>query len=490
MDALTGSIAHQADTCAADIQAALVCHTDFPHLTSACSALESLRSSVVQLRGSVRDGSNTSSALTTVMTESLQAGAAQAALLFKQVSRLDADNARDTNERFWTVLSVFVGAHVKLFSCYTDILSLPTENDQNERLNSMASQEVIQQAAHAVRLAADAPDIFTSELSHAPLAYRAREADAEETPPPYRAGASLPSQSAATVTVRSASPQESHTLASASASGGGSTARSRAWAKLTSPIKAIRGHMGSGGSGAALPFVEELCAAASDGQAKHVEALLAQGAPVDGVSSGYDTALVHAAAINDVSMATILLAFGADPNARDVTGRPILVQAIENQNGALIRFLLDSGADANCKDMTGASALSLACERHAPTSDVVPLLLRRGARVDSTTVVGVTVLADALVRHRVDLARLLLEHGADPRGATEVTGQPALITVVQSKKIVLEDKLDLLQRMLERGAVVDVQDFVTGETAVEVARRVECSKVVKLLESYRNGSAS
>ncbi|KAJ4153778.1 hypothetical protein LMH87_010251 [Akanthomyces muscarius] len=569
MDALATNIARLADSCAADIRAAVVAETNggqnLPHLTSACSALEALQRSAVQLRGSLA-AATVSEALRMSVMQSLGACHTHAALLFKQVARLDADNAIKTREDFWTVLGAFVGAHVKLFACYADLLA--TTDGQDERLNAAASQEVVHQAAHAVRLAINAPDIFADEPSHAAsLPYSVRDVEA---PPPYE---SNPAPPPASGILRRASHD--------SEAAGSSSARSRAWAKIASPVKAIRGHMGAG---VVLPFVDELCAAAAGGQAKQVEALVAQGACVDGISSHNDTALglaaahnhidvartllqagaqatfhsphrmppvfvaaaaghrdlallllergasvtakdmrgqpfliqlvdegdhaamqfllqhgananakditgrtpiVHAVATNDVSMATILLAFGADPNARDLAGRPLLVQAVQNQNGALVRFLLDSGADSNSRDMTGASVLAVACQKHVKTSETVQLLLRRGARPDSTTVTGVTVLADALGRHRVDLARVLLEHGADA-GATEVTGQPLVITVVRSRKVVLEDKMELLGMMLKRGASVQARDFVTRETAVEVARKVECKKVVKLLESYEN----
>lgn len=126
MDALASNIVQLADSCAGDIQATLASQTTSqePQLTSACSALETLQRSVVQLRASIRDAPTKSTTVAAAITESLQSCATTAGTLFKQVSRLDADNVHRTSERFWTVMSVFVGAHVKLFNTYTDILSL------------------------------------------------------------------------------------------------------------------------------------------------------------------------------------------------------------------------------------------------------------------------------------------------------------------------------------------------------------------------------
>ncbi len=126
MDALAANIARLADSCAGDIRVALVaqanCGHTVPHLTSACSALDALQRSAVQLRASL--AATSSETLMKSMAQSLEACSTRATSLFKQVARLDSESVLRTRERFWTVLGVFVGAHVKLFSCYVDILCL------------------------------------------------------------------------------------------------------------------------------------------------------------------------------------------------------------------------------------------------------------------------------------------------------------------------------------------------------------------------------
>lgn len=135
IESLVSSIARLADSSAGDMQALLVSHADGnppPQMASAFSALEALQTSFVQLRASVRDAETRatatsealSNALRTAVTEALEACHGQAAALFKQLMRLSIDNMDHTNERFWTVLNVFVGAHVKLFTCYAGIIQL------------------------------------------------------------------------------------------------------------------------------------------------------------------------------------------------------------------------------------------------------------------------------------------------------------------------------------------------------------------------------
>lgn len=128
MDALATDIARLADSCAGDIRAVLIAEENrtqnLPHLASAYSALAALQRGAVQLRDSLAAAVTVSDALRWSVMQSLQACHTHAALLLKQVARLDAENAARTREGFWTVLGAFVGAHVKLFACYVDLISL------------------------------------------------------------------------------------------------------------------------------------------------------------------------------------------------------------------------------------------------------------------------------------------------------------------------------------------------------------------------------
>eukprot|EP01059_Diplonema_ambulator_P014845 TRINITY_DN25869_c0_g1_i4.p1 TRINITY_DN25869_c0_g1~~TRINITY_DN25869_c0_g1_i4.p1 ORF type:complete len:294 (+),score=26.26 TRINITY_DN25869_c0_g1_i4:122-883(+) len=72
--------------------------------------------------------------------------------------------------------------------------------------------------------------------------------------------------------------------------------------------------------------------------------------------------------------------------------------------------LLDSGADINRIDMSGQSPLF-----YATNPNVVELLLSRGADVHNMDATGRTPLHDAVAMAREDIARLLIEHGADVR---------------------------------------------------------------------------
>ncbi|GLT52544.1 hypothetical protein SLA2020_258790 [Shorea laevis] len=94
-------------------------------------------------------------------------------------------------------------------------------------------------------------------------------------------------------------------------------------------------------------------------------------------------------------------------------GRGVRLMYLANE-GDLdgIRELLDSGIDVNFRDIDNRTALHVAaCQG---LTDVVSLLLGRGAFVDSKDRWGSTPLADAIYYKNQDVIKLLEKHGAKP----------------------------------------------------------------------------
>jgi len=125
--------------------------------------------------------------------------------------------------------------------------------------------------------------------------------------------------------------------------------------------------------------------------------------------------LIAADEAGSVSRVNLLLALGADPNARAKEGHAVtpLQHAAWAGHVEVARVLLDHGADVNAVDECGKTALHWAAE--CGHTDVVKLLLDRGADVtvkdrdDLSTPMARAAEAD----HR-EVVILLLEHGADP----------------------------------------------------------------------------
>jgi uncharacterized protein len=163
---------------------------------------------------------------------------------------------------------------------------------------------------------------------------------------------------------------------------------------------------------------------------------------VQDFASGWLTPLMLAAREGDVTLSRSLLDAGADLNAVAGDGKTALALAIFNGNYDAASFLVDRTADVNQADAQRFTPLFWAVDRRnmetAPnfpwmvTADPMPLirkLLDAGAnpnalvnntprarmREGSPRIVFVTALMRAAFAADLELVRLLLEHGADPR---------------------------------------------------------------------------
>ena len=155
--------------------------------------------------------------------------------------------------------------------------------------------------------------------------------------------------------------------------------------------------------------------------------LLARGADVNSADGAGITPLVAATNVNDVEVAKLLLAHGANPS-RTSTAEGVstpLTGAARNGNVELVRLLLASkpdvnaiGADTGPKVKNGfiqfgrITALHMGAVSGSP--EVVKLLLDAGATVDPLDVRGMTPLMFAIATDRPNprIIRMLLQAGA------------------------------------------------------------------------------
>jgi ankyrin repeat protein len=131
------------------------------------------------------------------------------------------------------------------------------------------------------------------------------------------------------------------------------------------------------------------------------------------VLHGSGSDLIDAVRRDDTRTIRTLLQAKTDPNTRDELQVPVLMHAAALSSVASVRRLLDAGADVNGATRAGATALMWA------TGDVskVQLLLDRGALVNARMQDGTTALVTAARRGKLDVMRLLLTRGADPKAS-------------------------------------------------------------------------
>jgi ankyrin repeat protein len=121
-------------------------------------------------------------------------------------------------------------------------------------------------------------------------------------------------------------------------------------------------------------------------------------------------AMLKAIHVPDVGAVKTLLLQGVGPNATDNYGVPLLHFAVRNNNVKITELLLDHGADPNQVSPAGFTPLMSAAEKSIA---VLPLLIRRGARLDLRDPHGNTAL-DWAKKYgkpaiRAEATRLLLE---------------------------------------------------------------------------------
>ncbi|XP_068621939.1 putative ankyrin repeat protein RF_0381 [Battus philenor] len=176
----------------------------------------------------------------------------------------------------------------------------------------------------------------------------------------------------------------------------------------------------------------------------------------------------------------ILLACGAKVNEPVTQGLRPLHYAIWQRHLEATRLLLVRGCDVNARDDCGYSALHLAAE-HGYT-ELVRLLLQSGAAVDYRADSGEqfprTTLCDEPLRLAIrnkhyEVARLLLEHGADPNKRYFFGAEINLVS-----------DPEYLELLLTFGANPDSRDRAGLTPLMKAARQRRGIEAVLLLISY------
>jgi ankyrin repeat protein len=238
---------------------------------------------------------------------------------------------------------------------------------------------------------------------------------------------------------------------------------------------------------------EALIIAVLKSDLKQVQELLKKGADVNAKDEHGRPVLVLAAESDRrgrTKMVKLLLEKGADVNAKDQSGRTPLMKATETGSLEMVKLLLDKGADVNVKDERGETALKRAYRNTA----IAELLLNKGADVNSADKSGVTALMTAAESGYLKTAQLLLARGAqlnarDEKGRTALehagNHRPVVVLLSGAKSgnlavAAMMGNTAEVQRFLKEGANVNAKDD-HGQTALILAVELGRLEVVKLL---------
>jgi ankyrin repeat protein len=261
------------------------------------------------------------------------------------------------------------------------------------------------------------------------------------------------------------------------------------WAVRSDDLETAKALLAAGAHAAAANRygVTPLSLAALNGNAAMIEALVSAGASAHSVVSRGQTVLMTAARTGNVAAVRSLVERGADVNARESQlGETALMWAASENHAEVVTLLASRGADINArsssipfpKDRFGLEGvltilphgnwtpLMYAARDGAP--DAARALAKAGADVNATDPDGTTALILAIMNSHYDTANEILESGADPNIADKA-GMAALYAAVDMSSLgevygmpprKVHDKLtplDMISRLLARGAVVDAR---------------------------------
>jgi uncharacterized protein len=152
--------------------------------------------------------------------------------------------------------------------------------------------------------------------------------------------------------------------------------------------------------------------AAMNGDRTAVQALLRQKADVNAPQTDGATALQWAAYRDDLDLADLLIAAGANPKLANREGATAMQLASIHGSAAMMEKLLKAGVDVNERGPHDETPLMYAARNGSVPP--IDLLLKRGADVNAKeSLRGTTALMWAVEEGHADAVKLLLQHGAD-----------------------------------------------------------------------------
>ena len=149
--------------------------------------------------------------------------------------------------------------------------------------------------------------------------------------------------------------------------------------------------------------------------ADQVALLIASGADVEARDPDTDaTPLVIASFRGNIAVVEMLLAAGADVNSADRSGFTPLIGAAQFGHATLIPILVEAGADLEALSITENQKAALHFAAKNGHAAVVEALLNAGADVNVLVKsTHSTALMNAAYQGHMDVVKILLEHGAD-----------------------------------------------------------------------------
>jgi ankyrin repeat protein len=144
----------------------------------------------------------------------------------------------------------------------------------------------------------------------------------------------------------------------------------------------------------------------------------------------------------------LLLEAGANPNAKDKQGNPVLMAAFVRSDPEIVANLIHAGASAKATDASGSPMIVEAA--YTGNLKIVKLLVDAGAGVNQSRKDGTSALLVAANKQKWELCRYLVEKGADVNARLSV-GSSLLFAAAGGD-------LDTVKLLVQKGADVNAKD--------------------------------
>jgi ankyrin repeat protein len=178
-----------------------------------------------------------------------------------------------------------------------------------------------------------------------------------------------------------------------------------------------------------------------------VKILLAHGADINARNYFQETALHYAAKKGNLNMIIYLIDRGAEINVADTAGNTPLTavltygKTIGDQNNLnIIKLLIEKGADLNVKTASGETPLIIAIKKCFDKPELPQLLIAKGADVNFKNINGDTPLHISASNNNLKLVLLLIDSGADINVKNNNYETPLDVTINRLNAINSKDK--------------------------------------------------
>ena len=227
--------------------------------------------------------------------------------------------------------------------------------------------------------------------------------------------------------------------------------------------------------------------AISQNQKGMAELLIAKGADVNArAAQGGGTPLHRAVADNRIECLELLLTSGAKIDAKDDDGYTPLHRAVAgfpySKNRPIVELLISKGSDINAINNAGYTPLQTSIEycggiEECSKKEMFDLLIARGANIEAGSS-GMSALQIALVNNRKNMADVLIAKGAGGAGSDvnlrDRDGKTAL------HKAADWNNVDAARELIGKGADVNARDN-SGSTPLHIAANAGGLEVAEIL---------